>query len=731
MRDVANILFGAAFTVAVSMALGALLLARLRLTLYRWEAELFQFVVGAGCLSFLTAILCTIHIARKGVFQWGGLIVLVLALRQARRAPGRRSLPAVPLTWLAAFFLAFSAFFIYYFFNALAPEVSPDGSGYHLGNVVRMWRHHGFDWDYPSMYAYLSEGTEMLFLVAFTFGRHSAAALVHFTYFCTLPLLMVCWGRRFGYPKASLFAAVVIFASPVIAKDGVSAYNDLAVVTLIFAVFYLLQVLDEHKSSNLLIVIGLLSGAAYAAKYTAFLTLPFAFAWVCFSRRSFPSRRDLLCLVLPALLMVAPWTLRNWFWIGNPFAPFFNSWFPNPYYHAGMERIYADLLRHYTAIKHYWEIPLQLTLRGGLVEGMFGPVFLLAPLGLFALRFKSGRRLLLAALVFALPAYLNVGARFLIPSAPFLALAIGVGLAEVPMALPLLALFHVLACWPPILSTYCDPWTWRITSSPVRAALRLDPEPPYLINHIPDLALKVPIELAVPSGERIFSFAGRPDAYIDRDIIVSYESTLGNLAQDILRAPQAHKPEHALHFKFLPVTTRGVRVVNSVNATDFWTVAEMRLRSQGRELPRSPDWRLSAQPNGWEVQLAFDNNYATRWSTWERVTPHNRIQVEFGAAQRVDEVVLECDPAWNAHLQVEVLVGSGRWVPLTDSVETVKTEFAPGMRRAVTRELKAIGFRFLLVNEGDLESVDMKKYPMFWGVTHLAEANGTHFFRID
>ena len=731
MREVANILFGAAFTVAVSMALGALLLARLRITLYRWEAALFQFVVGAGCLSFLTAILCTMHIARKGVFQWGGLIAIVLALRQAKRAPGRNSLPAVPLAWMAAFFLVFSTLFIYYFFNALAPEVSPDGAGYHLGNVVRMWHHHGFAWDYRSMYAYLSQGTEMLFLVAFNFGRHSAAALVHFTYLCALPLLMVCWGQRFGYPKVGIFAAILVFASPVIGKSGVSAYNDLAVATLIYAVFYLLQVWDESESDNLLILIGLLAGATYGVKYTAFLTLPFAIGWVWFSRRRFPGWHKLLCLVVPACVMVAPWILRNWFWVGNPFAPFFNSWFPNPYYHAGMERIYAEGLRHYMGIKHYWEIPLQLTLRGGFVDGMFGPVFLLAPIGLLALRFKTGRRLLLAALVFALPAYLNVGARFLIPSAPFLALAMGVGLAEVPAALPVLALFHVLACWPPILSTYCDPWNWRIASFPIRAALRLDPSTPYLINHIGDLALQVPIELAVPRGERIFSFAGRPEAYIDRDIIVSYESTLGNLAQDTLWDLQGHKAEHAQHFRFLPVSTRGVRVVNTNSATDFWTVAEMRLRSQGRELPRSPDWRLSAWPNGWEVQLAFDNNYATRWSTWEAVAPHARIQVEFGAAQLVDEVVLECTPAWNAHLQVEVLRDTGRWVPLTDTAEVVKTEFAPGIRRAVTRELKAIGFRFLLVNDGDMVFADMKKYPTFWGVTQLAEANGTHFYRID
>ena len=64
IREVADILFGASFTVAVSVALGALLVARLRLTLYRWEAALIEFVAGAGCLGFLIAILCTLHIAR-------------------------------------------------------------------------------------------------------------------------------------------------------------------------------------------------------------------------------------------------------------------------------------------------------------------------------------------------------------------------------------------------------------------------------------------------------------------------------------------------------------------------------------------------------------------------------------------------------------------------------------------------------------------------------------------
>jgi hypothetical protein len=731
MREVADILFGAAFTVAVAVALGALLIARLRLALYRWEAALIEFVAGAACLSFLTAILCLLHVARKGVFQWGGVACIVLALWQARGAPRRKSLPAVSLTWMTLFYLIFSSFFIYFFFNALSPEVSPDGSGYHLANVVRIWRNHGFAWDYHSMYSYLSQGTEMLFLVAFAFGRHSAAALVHFAFFCTLPLLMVCWGLRFGAPKAGLFAALLIFASPVIAKDGVSAYNDLALATLIYAVFYLLQVWDDIKSPNLLILIGLLCGASYGVKYTAFLTLPFAIAWVCFSLRRSVTLRHLLYLAVPALVTLAPWVLRNWFWLGNPFAPFFNSWFPNPYYHAGMERIYTEGLRHYSAIKHYWQLPLQLTLRGGLVEGMFGPVFLLAPFGLLALRWKSGRRLLLAALVFAIPAYFNTGSRFLIPSAPFLALAMGIGLGRVPGALPVLALFNALVCWPPVLSTYCDPWNWRISDFPGRVALRRDPVWPYMVSRIGDYALKVPIELEVPAGERIFSFSGRPAAYIDRDIVVSYESTLGNLANDILWTPQAHTPQYAQHFKFLPVTTHSIRVVNMASDNDFWTVSEMRLLFQGRELQRSPAWRLSAWPNGWEVQLAFDNDYATRWSTWEGIAPRARIQVEFKGTQRVDEVVLECDPAWKARLQVETLLDTGRWVPLTDKAELVKIDLAHGIRRAATREMKALGMRYLLVNEGDMVFADMKKYPSYWGVTQIAEANGTHFYRID
>jgi len=60
---------------------------------------------------------------------------------------------------------------------------------------------------------------------------------------------------------------------------------------------------------------------------------------------------------------------------------------------------------------------MQVTTSGHL-GGLLGPVFLLAPLALFSLRRKEGRRLLLAALVFGANYFDNIGTRFLIPSLP-------------------------------------------------------------------------------------------------------------------------------------------------------------------------------------------------------------------------------------------------------------------------------------------------------------------------
>jgi hypothetical protein len=572
---VASAIAGAAFTVAVCLALGSLLLRRLRLDFHRLEAGLFAFVTGSACLSLAVFVLCVIHQARLGVFLSGGAGAVGWAVWKARQDRPRLPLPAVPRAWLLVFTAVFAAFFVCYFCNALAPEISPDGSGYHLGNVARDLRHQGFAWDYHSIYASLPQGMEMLFLVAFAIGRHPAAAMVHMTFQAVLPLFILCYGRRFGFPRVGAFAGMVMYACPVAGIDGISAYNDLAVATLLFAGFYLIQVNYEANEPNVMFLIGFICGFSYAVKYTAGLAFPLA--------AGFTRGRRFLALSLGAAVTAVPWLLRNWIWLGNPAAPFLNAWFPNPYWTAAAEHQYLAGLRQYPVFQSYWNFSLQVTVLGGLVPGMIGPALLLLPLALLALRHPHGRRLLLAGAVYSTPALLNTEVRFLIPAIPFFALALGLAMENSWGALPAVALLQAFLCWPAIMDTYCDRNAWRVRGFPFRAALRLEPESQYIASHVGDYALKAAIDQAVPVHGRIFSFAGRAAAYLDRDIIVGYESTQGLAIQEGLQnAAAANSGERAAVLEaksagvgFLLVNDSDGVAENMKNHLNIWGLTEL------------------------------------------------------------------------------------------------------------------------------------------------------------
>lgn len=530
MLRVVPILFGAAFTVLTCLAAGLLLLRQLRLSFDRAEELLFGFLTGAACVSTAVFFLCVVHQARTGVFVAAGVALMTAAL-WCRIPPGaaRKLLPTSK--WI--YFLLLGSIFLLYFFIALAPEVSPDGSGYHLGNVIRTYEQHGFAWDFQSLYAWFPQGLEMLFLVAYSLGGMPAAAMIHLAFLCALAGLLVCYGRRFGVPRAGLFAAVLVFASPVVGLVGASAYNDIALATCIYAVFYLTEVMQEESNAKLLSLLGLLAGFCYSIKYTGWIAMPYAAIAL--------RRRRMMPFVSSAAAVALPWAIRNWIWVGNPFAPLLTKWFPNPFYSADLEAAYLSDLRHVEGFHHWWEWPLDLTIYGAKLPGFLGPVFLLAPLALLSLRLPQGRKLLAASVVFSLPFALNPAARFLVPGLPFLALAMGLAMQNSPAVLPALAAFHTVLAIPAVMPVYCADWAWRIRSMPVRVALGLDPGDSYLQRFIPDYWIKAAIEKYVAKSQTIFSFDTRPDAYLDRRIVVGYESSEGSRIGEALSRGESPK----------------------------------------------------------------------------------------------------------------------------------------------------------------------------------------------
>ena len=98
-----------------------------------------------------------------------------------------------------------------------------------------------------SMYANLPQGMEMLFLFAFSFGKHSAATLVHFAFLCALPWMMLSYGRRFGMVRPFVLGAMLVFLSPVVGATGTSASNDAALACTLFGLFYIAGLEQEPQ----------------------------------------------------------------------------------------------------------------------------------------------------------------------------------------------------------------------------------------------------------------------------------------------------------------------------------------------------------------------------------------------------------------------------------------------------------------------------------------------------
>jgi hypothetical protein len=723
------ILFGAAFTSAVCLALGGLLLGD------TCRDPGVRLVSGAALLSLLVCALCAAGLVYPLVFLGAGAAVLAGYHFAVPRTPAaappsaavRRRVTPIGLLWG----IAFGMFLVLYLSNAMAPEISPDGATYHLGLVARYLGEHGFVPITDNLYAAMPEGVEMLFLFAFAFGRHSAAAVVHLALFAALVWQVFSYARGRGFPVAGAAAALIVFASPVAGMDGSCAYNDVAVAAIAFTLFHLLQIWDEQRNPRLLFAIGLVAGFAFAAKYTAWPAVAYAVGFVLFK-----NRKAVLPVAACALVVMAPWLLKNWIYLHNPVAPFFNRQFPNPYVMPGFEDIYRRMMAIYS-LKSRWEIPMQVTTYGSL-SGLLGPVFLLAPLGLVALRRKEGRQLWLAALVFSLNYFSNIAARFLIPSMPFVALSLALALSAIQHLAVAVAMLSAVLSWPAMVGRYAHPDAWRLLRIPWKEALRIRPEEAYLERRLDHYGLDRLIEQNTAPGSTVFTFVPIPEAYTSRHIRVEYQSAGNQIAGKILWTAVAPEfaPTWRLRFRFPRQSLRGTRVVQTNGTSeDVWSIHEFRIYDGERELPREPAWRLSAQPYPWAIQDAFDNSLATFWLCSEPLRPGQFAAVDFHAERTADSVVLETAPNQSAiRLKLEGLIegdaGAGRWQLLAAAPTPFDAPRPLGLRRAVAAELKRRGIDYLLVFDTDNGADDLRLNADLFGIRAVGEYRGARLYQL-
>ncbi|HEU5022971.1 MAG TPA: glycosyltransferase family 39 protein [Bryobacteraceae bacterium] len=725
MRHLLSILFGAALTAAASWSIGRLLFTRLRIELRRLEYELLAGIAGAALLSFLIFFLCAAHLAYVPAFWAIGLVTLALnwkyAAAPARDEPGR--LPALQ-RWI--FTVPLVLFTLLYLANSLAPEHSPDGQAYHLGNVYRFFRQHGFERITTNMYASLSQGAEMLYLFAFSIGRHAAAATFHCCFLFALPLLIFAYGRRIEKPAMGACAALLFFFSPIAAVDGVSAYNDIALAACGFAVFYLLEIWRETRRLALIVPIGLIAGFCFAIKYTGFAAGLYVLAMLAWEYLRGRGRETAIAFAIAAslmLLMAAPWLIRNWLWLHNPVAPFFNRVFPNPWTHISFEDDYRHHYQSYNLpnLKPlFWGVTVS-----GRFDGVLGPVFLLTPLALLGLRSREGRRILLAGAFFLLPYPANIGARFLLPALPFAALGIALAFEFAPRIRTALVVVAALLAWPGVTERYTVSSNWQITGMPWKAALGIVSQDDFLAKNSEGWIVARMVDQYVPDGKRVWSTDAVAEAYSKTKVLVNYYSAEGERIQDILYSPnEGNSPTQELRYTFPSRELSRLTVVQTAGgSSEMWSIAEMRFFHGHDEIGPEKSWRYSASSFPWDIGFAFDRNPATRWRSWDAMHPGMSMDVSFGHPVLVDRVEL-LGPHNEPHAEVRIDGIDAR-------LEKLDVAEPPNYRRLVTATVKAMGIDYLLTGGDGWLANETHSDPARWGLRKLAERGKSWLFEIQ
>ena len=717
-----SIFFGAGFTLATAYALGTVILRKMPM-----PPEI-ALGLGAVAESFLVFLCLLLKIGHWAVFLALGVAVGIAARVGFRRTGIYDQVkPHRDRLWIVAG-AVFAAYGVWYFVNALAPETMPDGITYHLGLPYEYVRLGGFP-AHITFYDMVPQGMEMLYTVAFAFGRHSAAKLVEFSFFlATLPLFFRI-GHRLGMPdRATLVAAAFYFSAPIVGLTGSSSYNDAAGVFFMLAALYLLLVWRDSQDHRYLIPAGLLAGFCYAIKLPGLMVVVAAVLFVLVQRQ----RKAAVAVAGSACLVMAPWLIRDAALTGNPLAPLMNVLFPNPYFHVAMEKELSSGLSSLGAVKP-WQIPWELAFGDGLF-GTYGPLLLALPLGLLALRKPAGRLCWAAAVILALPWFANSGGRFLMPSLACAGLALGMILP--PPAAWAAILLQATLCWPQVAETWETHPVFRLHDFPIQAALRIEPEAQYLRRHFDEYNVARLIERVTPPDSRTLALLTVANAYLDRDVRVTWQSAEGERLLDSLRLASVYSGSPAYDWKasWPMESLRALRFRLPAGYQGECDISEVQLYSAEYRIFPSPEWIVSAWPNRWEGPLAFDGNIATRWRTWEPVRAGMYFEIDMDHVQRLSSAVLiSHTPVYRVPLEFYGQTMNGKWQLLSNHA-AAEPRSLQDLRLEASRALRKAGFRYLLAATGSggntpIGNILMGHEPE-WGLERVGEAGRYFLFRV-
>ena len=339
-------------------------------------------ILGLGLLGFLHPLILTTAV----------VIATVVTLPQTLRTLKSVQLPAPPRLLKLYLGLTLGLGLTL----ALLPPSDWDGLFYHLtgpklyliaGRIAP-----GIDiphLNFPSLF-------EMHFMLALALRGAVSAKLLHFGFSLALAGLVTLIARRHLGLANGWWAIIFLFSMPMLLTLAGWAYNDLVLafgqVGGLYALLNYRQTAGSDEGQRWLVITGLLSGLAMSLKYTSFvapLTLGLLLIWWLWQRRASPGEvlSAILAFSLPALLIAAPWYIKNYLFTANPVYPFA---LPGHLWDSFRQAAYSSAGTGIGFDLWAWLIlPVQLTLGvkdANYIDGRTGPLFLafLPPVLLYA-----------------------------------------------------------------------------------------------------------------------------------------------------------------------------------------------------------------------------------------------------------------------------------------------------------------------------------------------------------
>ncbi len=242
---------------------------------------------------------------------------------------------------------------------ALTPPFDYDGLMYHLQGP-RLFLEDGGISLLPDLWqANGPLAVEMLFAIGLAFGSPVYAKVLHLSFTFVLFLATGAFARRFLEPSRAWLPVLFLLGVPALPLWGSLAYVDVAWGLFEFLGIYAMACWTQNRRDGWLWLAGSFAGLAMGAKYLALGGAAILGFWVIYASRGRAIQdqaRASFRFALPALLLAAPWYLKNAVLTGNPFYPFI---WGGPGWDLSRLAMLMDYLRGFGVGGDFWSV-LQL-----------------------------------------------------------------------------------------------------------------------------------------------------------------------------------------------------------------------------------------------------------------------------------------------------------------------------------------------------------------------------------